>query len=99
MRPNQVKGTQETAIALGYQAGLDSAPRVVAKGKGFIAHKIIEIAQRHRIPLHFNPELSKMLYSVSLNEMIPVHLYEIVAGVLAWVYSIDTAAKGAERSR
>jgi flagellar biosynthesis protein len=90
---NQKTSKRNSAIALKYRVGLDSAPRLVAKGKGLIADKIVEIAKRHHVPIHFDPQLTEALSYVSIHEIIPEHLYAVVAEVLAWVYSLEEKQK------
>ncbi len=77
------------AVALHYdQAGM-SAPKVVAKGAGFIAEKIKEIARENNVPIVENKPLAQVLYiKVDVDEMIPANLYKAVAEVLAFVYSM-----------
>ena len=40
------------AVALKYDKEKDAAPRITAKGRGFVAEKIIETARAHNVPLH-----------------------------------------------
>jgi flagellar biosynthetic protein FlhB len=75
------------AVALHYRKEEMTAPRVVAKGAGFIAEKIREIAAAHKIPLVENKPLAQALYrTVELGQTIPSNLYQVVADVLAHVY-------------
>ncbi len=76
------------AVALTYAAG-DSAPRVVAKGRGFIANEIIERAREAGVFVHESPELVALLMQVDLDERIPPQLYVAVAELLAWLYSVE----------
>ncbi|MDH4134150.1 MAG: flagellar biosynthesis protein FlhB [Gammaproteobacteria bacterium] len=77
------------AVALRYEAGRMRAPKVVAKGAGFIAARIREIAAEHRIPLYEAPPLARALYhSVELDQDIPEGLYQSVAQVLAYVFQL-----------
>ncbi len=77
------------AIALRYDALAMAAPMVLAKGAGVIAQKIREIAGEHSIPLVEDKPLAQALYkSVGLNETIPENLFQTVAEVLAYVYSV-----------
>jgi flagellar biosynthesis protein FlhB len=77
------------AIALQYDQGKSIAPRVVAKGAGFIAEKIRDIAGENDIPIVENKPLAQVLYKmVKLDGLIPENLYRSVAEVLAYVYSI-----------
>ena len=83
-----LEGRQNEAVALTYSAG-DSAPRVVAKGRGFIANEIIERAREAGVFVHESPELVALLMQVDLDERIPPQLYVAVAELLAWLYSIE----------
>jgi len=75
------------AIALKYIAHEMSAPRVVARGAGFIANKIKEVARRAGVPLVENRLLARTLfYSVKVGDYIPEKFYMVVAEVLARVY-------------
>lgn len=75
------------AIALAYREG-DDAPRVVAKGYGEIAERIIEEAERQGIYVHDAPELVALLMNLNLDEQIPPSLYQVIAELLVWVRQI-----------
>ena len=77
------------AVALRYVQGEDEAPRVVAKGEGSIAEKIIAIAKENNIPLHEDPDLVEVLGSIDLGHLIPPDLYKAVAEILAFVYRLN----------
>ncbi len=55
------KKHQKKAVALKYDSETDSAPRVTAKGSGKIAQKIIELAQKHNIPIKDDPDLVNVI--------------------------------------
>lgn len=76
------------AVALTYGSG-DSAPRVVAKGRGLIAKEIIERARDAGVFVHESPELVGLLMQVDLDERIPPNLYVAVAELLAWIYKVE----------
>jgi flagellar biosynthetic protein FlhB len=77
------------AVALRYEDGKMSAPKVVAKGAGDIALRIREIGDSHRIPQLEAPPLARALYRHSeIGQAIPATLYSAVAEVLAWVYQL-----------
>jgi flagellar biosynthesis protein len=71
------------AVALHYDHS--GAPRVVAKGKGSIGEKIIEVARAHDIPIEENEVLAGALSHVELGHEIPAELYKAVAEVLVFV--------------
>lgn len=75
------------AVALHYEMKKMDAPKVSAKGAGFVAEKIIEIARAHGIPVIENKPLARLLYkTVEIGQMIPSHFYQAVADILAYVY-------------
>ncbi len=77
------------ASALSYTPGEDSAPKVIASGKGEIAEKIIEKAKEARIPVYEDKHLAEALSHISLGEEIPAELYEVVAEVLSFISKLD----------
>ena len=77
------------AVALKYEKEKDAAPRVVAKGRGSVAEKIIEIAKAHRVPLHEDKNLVQVLEALDLETEIPPELYRAVAEVLAFIYRLN----------
>jgi flagellar biosynthesis protein FlhB len=82
------------AVALLYEKQME-APRVLAKGRNLLAHKIIGIARKHRVPVVHNPPLARALYkNVELDEQIPLNLYRAVAKVLAYVFQQRRQAGG-----
>ena len=59
----------------------------MAKGEGFVAQKIKEIAKEHGVPIVENKPLAQALYKgVEVGEEIPAEFYEAVAKILAMVY-------------
>ena len=86
------------AIALAYSQ-TDTAPRVVARGKGVIAEKIIARAKEHGVYVHESPELVALLTQVDIDEHIPPQLYLAVAELLAWLYRIEHGHAGPELPR
>jgi flagellar biosynthesis protein FlhB len=80
------------AVALAYKMESMEAPQVLAKGVGFLALKIKELAQEHGIPLVENRPLAQTLYkTVEIGEYIPGNLYKAVAEILAYVYKAKNA--------
>ncbi len=77
-------------MALAYSAA-DSAPRVVAKGRGLIADEIIARAREHGIFVHESPEMVALLMQIDLDQRIPPQLYVAVAELLAWLYRMEEA--------
>lgn len=88
------------AVALGYDAERDAAPRLLASGEGAIADKIIALARVNGIPIREDPALVAALATVNLDAAIPPELYAVVAEVLAYVYRVSgQKAAGAHDGR
>ncbi len=85
----KTKNRQKRAVALKYQPKSDNAPKVIAKGKGKVAKKIIEIAREHNIYIQNDPDLIEVLCQLDLNEEIPPDLYVVAAELLAFIYSLN----------
>jgi flagellar biosynthesis protein FlhB len=83
------------AIALSYKVDKMEAPVVVAKGVGFLAIKIKELAQKHDIPMVENRQLAQTLYkTVEVGAPIPVALYKAVAEILAYIFKTRNRWRG-----
>jgi flagellar biosynthesis protein len=78
---------KQLAVALHYDRS--GAPRVVAKGRGSIGEKIIEVAKAHDIPIEENELLAGALSNVELGDEIPAELYKAVAEVLIFVLRLS----------
>lgn len=77
----------QLAVALHYDKA--GAPTVVAKGRGAIGQKIIEIARENNVPIRDNEALAIALSDVELSDEIPVELYKAVAEVLIFVLRLS----------
>jgi flagellar biosynthesis protein len=79
---------RQLAVALAYRSG-QSAPKVVAKGRGMLAETIIERAKEAGVYVHESRELVSLLMQVDLDQHIPPELYRAVAELLAWIYRLE----------
>lgn len=81
------------ACAIRYDAETMGAPILLAKGAGFIAQRIREIAAEHGIPIIEKKPLAQALFkSVEIGGPIPLDMYQAVAEILAYVYQLDGQA-------
>lgn len=67
----------------------ESAPKIVAKGKGYIAEKIIETAKENKIAVYKDKKLAQQLENLAIGEEIPYELYEVVAEILVYISKLD----------
>jgi flagellar biosynthesis protein len=77
------------AVALKYRQAQQDAPQVVAKGRGAIAQKILEIARKNKITVLQDAELANLLMSVEPEEYIPQEAFSVVAEIYAFLIDLD----------
>ena len=80
------KNERRSAVALLYEPNSDNAPRVVAKGKGEIADRIIELARENGVKVHSDKTLVEILSLTELDKEIPVEALVAVAEILSYIY-------------
>jgi len=83
-----LKDKRRKVVALKYNPETDKAPLVVAKGKGELARRILEVAKREGIPVVEDEPLVEALLRVEIFEEIPPQLYEAIARILVFVQDI-----------
>lgn len=86
------KEKPKKAAALRYAHGKDPAPKVVAKGRGNVARKIVALAEEHGVPLVEDRNLVQVLEALDVDSDIPADLYQAVAEVLVFVYRLNRRA-------
>ena len=79
---------KKKAVAIKYNEEKDEAPRIVAKGKNYLAEKIIKIAREYNVYIKEDSELAEILYGIDIGEEVPEELYSIIAEILAFVYKV-----------
>ena len=96
MDPQEKRTPAQKAVALRYVPALDRAPKVTAKGSGLLAQKIIELAQKHGIPIKEDQVLIQVLSQLDFYQEIPPSIYVVVAEILAFVYSVNNRWRSGE---
>lgn len=77
------------AVAIRYKLETGGAPKVVAKGKNYLAQRIRQRAILSQVPIVENAPLAQALYkSVEVGQEIPANLYRAVAEILAYIYRL-----------
>ena len=82
-------GYPKKAVALRYDKDKDNAPKLVAKGKEYIAERIIEIAKKNRVPIYPDRDLVQVLEALDMDFEIPAELYRAVAEVLVFIHDLN----------
>ena len=96
---SEMPGEPRRAVALRYKPKEDGAPKVVAKGRGYLADKILELARAHNIPIREDKNLVQILSRLDLDQQIPPELYRAVAEILAFIYRVGQQASPPDKAR
>jgi len=89
--PDNIDNTdkkERSVVALKYEKGY-KAPKIVAKGKGYLADRILEEAEAHDVLVHTDENLAENLNRLELGSDIPPELFEIVAQIYIFADRID----------
>jgi len=92
MPDDDARRRRQLAVALRYREEESSAPRVVARGAGHVARRILELAEERGVPIREDPDLADALGQLDLGDVIPADLYPAVAEVLAYIYRMNNRA-------
>ena len=76
--PEKKQSPPQEAVALRYDKSKEDAPRVIAKGKGFVAQQLLAIAKHHGVPVYQNQSVTQLLMAVELDREIPPEMYQAV---------------------
>ena len=76
------------AVALRYNTEKENAPKVLAKGQGNIAERIIKIAKENELPIKKDEDLVELLTKIEIDKEIPTNLYKAVAEVFSFIYNV-----------
>lgn len=79
---------QKKAVALKYPKG-SSAPLVAASGKGFLAKKMLEIAEKEKIPVVQDKNLSEVLCVQEIGASVPPETWEVLSKIFAFVLKLE----------
>jgi len=85
-KPKQRVSDDDLAVALSYQPNQEQAPRVAAKGQGWLARQIVEIAEANGIEVREDADLVQILAQVDVDSEIPLEAFTLVAEILSYVY-------------
>jgi flagellar biosynthesis protein len=88
------KTSRKKAVALRYNAEKETSPKIVGKGAGHLAEKLLELAREHNIPIHEDSDLVNILSKLELNDEIPASTYIVVAEILTFVYRTNKSYPG-----
>jgi flagellar biosynthesis protein len=85
---SNVKKPGDRAVALQYGPN-DAAPVVVASGMGYLAEKIVGVAQENGVPVYEDNSLATILSRLSLGQEIPEELYRAIVEIYVYFLNFD----------
>lgn len=85
------------AVALQYGKD-DTAPVVVASGMGYLAEKIVDVAQQNGVPVYEDDSLASMLTQLKLGQEIPEELYQAIVEIYVYFLNFDPNSRDGRRS-
>jgi flagellar biosynthesis protein len=84
---SQSNNKSNHAVALKYNAAKNNAPVVVASGSGYIADKVVEIAEKNGVPVYRDDSLSVILSQLKIGSEIPEELFSSIVDI--YVYFLN----------
>lgn len=89
MEPEKNKKKFKKVAALKYDKDKDNAPRIIAKGKGKLAEKLLKVASENDIPIQEDQDIVDILVRLNIGEEIPRELYQVIAEILSFIYQLE----------
>ncbi|NLJ59037.1 MAG: type III secretion protein [Tissierellia bacterium] len=96
---SQSKEKNRQAVALKYDVNKSNAPVVVASGSGYVADKVIEIAEEKGVPIYKDSSLSGMLSQLSVGSEIPEELFSSIVDIYVYFLNFKMPKGGVESER
>ena len=85
-------GPKRRAVALQYGPD-DAAPVVVASGMGYLAERIVDVAQENGVPVYEDDSLATILSQLSLGQQIPEELYQAIVEIYVYFLNFDASKR------
>jgi len=84
---SQYKDKSRRAVALKYDVNKNNAPVVIASGSGYIADKVVEIAEENGVPVYKDDSLSVMLSQLDIGSGVPEELFNSIVDI--YIYFLN----------
>jgi flagellar biosynthesis protein len=85
-KKNDNRSGDAVAVALAYKPKRESAPKIVASGRGFVAEQILEVARAHELHVREDADLVQLLEAIEVGSEIPLEAFVAVAEIFTYVY-------------
>ena len=87
------------AVALRYDENKEAAPVIVASGLGYVAEKIVEIANDNEIPVYEDNSLATVLTQLELGTEIPEELYQAIVDIYVYFLKFSPSMEKEEEEK
>lgn len=87
------------AVALRYDENKEAAPVIVASGLGYVAEKIVEIANENEIPVYEDNSLATVLTQLELGTEIPEELYQAIVDIYVYFLKFSPSMEKKEEEK
>lgn len=84
---SQYKESSKRAVALKYDINKNNAPVVIASGSGYIADKVVEVAEENGVPVYKDDSLSSLLSQLDIGSEIPEELFSSIVDI--YIYFLN----------
>ena len=84
---SQYKDKSKHAVALKYDANKNNAPVVSASGSGYIADRVVEMAEESGVPVYRDDSLSVLLSQLDIGSEIPEELFGSIVDI--YIYFLN----------
>jgi flagellar biosynthesis protein len=81
------------AVALAYDRDKDPAPKIAAKGRGYLAEQILKLAHENGVEIREDADLARLLSKLDVDALIPLEAYAAVAEILSYIYKANAVLK------
>jgi len=75
------------SVALQYDK---DAPKIIAAARGFLAEKMVKIAEEKKITIYKDRDLAELLSGFEAGDVIPETLFGAVSVVMAYCYRVNS---------
>lgn len=91
---SQSKKKENKAVALKYDTNKNNAPMVIASGSGYIADKVVEIAEENGLPIYKDTSLSVLLSQLDIGSEIPEELFSSIVEIYLYFLNFKLPKDG-----
>ncbi len=93
---SQYNDNSKRAAALKYDPNKNNSPVVIASGAGYIADKVVKIAEETGVPVYKDDSLAVLLSQLDMGSEIPEELFSAIVDIYIYFLNFKLPKDGAE---